>query len=125
MVYILSQSPSSDVSSISLCSQLNGSCFSHCALVVIDLVNSYQWALIELCRKPEKQQRLRDELLQAGSSDPTYDQLWSGLPYLDAVAHEVLRLHPPVGQTTRVVRAFDPIICIGTPKEYYRQLRTT
>ncbi|PPQ76663.1 hypothetical protein CVT26_013956 [Gymnopilus dilepis] len=68
-----------------------------------------QWALIELCRKPEKQQRLRDELLQAGSSDPTYDRLWSGLPYLDAVAHEILRLHPPVGQTTRVATEDDVI----------------
>jgi cytochrome P450 len=63
-----------------------------------------QWALIELCRKPEKQQKLREELAQFVGSDPTFDQLSTGLPYLDAISQEVLRLHPPVHETTRVVR---------------------
>jgi cytochrome P450 len=30
------------------------------------------------------------------------------LPYLDAVVHEILRLHPPVGITTRVVCCLQP-----------------
>jgi len=63
-----------------------------------------QWALIELCRKPEKQQKLRDELSQFSGTDPSFDQLSTGLPYLDAVVQEVLRLHPPVTETTRIVR---------------------
>ena len=49
------------------------------------------------------QTKLRNELLDHGA-DPTYDQLTSGLPYLDAVVHEVLRIHPPVIEITRVVR---------------------
>ena len=64
-----------------------------------------QWALIELCKKPDKQQKLREELSQFSGTNPTFDQLSSGLlPYLDAVTQEVLRLHPPIHETTRVVR---------------------
>ena len=49
------------------------------------------------------QTKLRNELLEH-DADPTYDQLSNGLFYLDAVAHEVLRLHPPAGEIIRVVR---------------------
>ena len=62
-----------------------------------------QWALIELARNPEKQRKLREELRVFATSDPTWDQLTSGLPYLDAVVHETLRLHPPVEELVRVV----------------------
>ncbi|KAF8878007.1 cytochrome P450 [Gymnopilus junonius] len=75
---------------------------------------SLTWALIELCRKPEKQQKLREELSQFVGSDPTFDQLSTGLPYLDAVVQEVLRLHPPVTETTRVA-AEDDIIPFSIP----------
>ncbi|KAF8166821.1 cytochrome P450 [Pholiota molesta] len=68
---------------------------------------SLTWALIELCRKPEKQQKLREELAQFVGSDPTFDQLSTGLPYLDAISQEVLRLHPPVYETTRVATEDD------------------
>jgi hypothetical protein len=61
-----------------------------------------QWALIELSRHPNVQTRLREELLAFGT-DPTYDQLKASLPYLDAVIHEILRLHPPVREFTRLV----------------------
>ena len=61
-----------------------------------------QWALIELSRNPETQIKLRNELLEHGS-DPTYDQLANGFPYLDAVVHEILRMHAPVRETTRIV----------------------
>ncbi|KAF8878006.1 cytochrome P450 [Gymnopilus junonius] len=71
------------------------------------------WALIELCRRPEKQQKLRQELAQLLSEgsdpDPSFDQLSTGLPYLDAVTLEVLRLHPPVAATTRVATEDDVI----------------
>lgn len=53
---------------------------------------------------PEKQDKLRKELLAfANGEDTTYDQLMNELPYLDAVLRETLRVHPPVEQNTRVV----------------------
>lgn len=62
-----------------------------------------QWCLLELCKQPDIQQKLREELLQFSPEDPTWDQFMNSLPYLDAVVHETLRLHPPLGETTRVV----------------------
>ena len=62
-----------------------------------------QWALLELSRNQDVQTKLRNELLEHGA-DPTYDQLSNGLPYLDVVVHEVLRVHPPLVEITRVVR---------------------
>jgi cytochrome P450 len=59
--------------------------------------------LIELARNPEKQTKLREELLEFGVGDPTWDQLVSGLPYLDAVVQEILRLHPPLADSSREV----------------------
>jgi hypothetical protein len=37
------------------------------------------------------------------SSDPTFDELSQGLPMLDAMVHETLRLHPAVPETVRMV----------------------
>ncbi|KAG6849383.1 hypothetical protein H0H93_008938 [Arthromyces matolae] len=48
------------------------------------------------------------------TTDPTWEQLVSDLPYLDAIAHEVLRLHPPVTDTNRIA-AEDDIIPLSTP----------
>jgi cytochrome P450 len=66
---------------------------------------TFQWALIELAKQPDKQTKLREELVKFGPMDPTWDQLASvsDLPYLDAVVLEILRLHPPVTETTREV----------------------
>ena len=61
-----------------------------------------QWALIELSQHPDVQTRLREELLAFGP-DPTYDQLKANLPYLDAIVHEILRIHPPIREFTRIV----------------------
>lgn len=47
---------------------------------------------------------LREELRQYSHTDPTWEQLSSELPYLDAVVHETLRMHPPVEEISRVVR---------------------
>ncbi|KAG1780536.1 cytochrome P450 [Suillus placidus] len=74
---------------------------------------SLTWALIELSRHPDVQTRLREELLAFGA-DPTYDQLKANLPYLDAIVHEVLRLHPPVGEFTRLAAA-DDVIPLSEP----------
>ncbi|KAG2085843.1 cytochrome P450 [Suillus cothurnatus] len=74
---------------------------------------SLTWALIELSRHPNVQTCLREELLAFGS-DPTYDQLKASLPYLDAVVHEILRLHPPLGEFIRLAAA-DDIIPLSEP----------
>ncbi|KAJ7598471.1 cytochrome P450 [Mycena floridula] len=77
---------------------------------------SMTWCLIELARAQEKQERLRKELLNLGSNDPTYDQLSSAttLPYFDAVVHEILRLHPAVSETNRRCNEND-IVPLSTP----------
>jgi 7-keto-8-aminopelargonate synthetase-like enzyme len=47
------------------------------------------WALRELARHPEKQQKLREEVSQIrGSEEPSYDDYSSKFPYLDAVVRE-------------------------------------
>ncbi|KAF8344577.1 cytochrome P450 [Amanita rubescens] len=78
---------------------------------------SLSWALVELARNPEIQGKLREELQREFlSSDPTWDQLTSGLPYLDAVVHETLRLHPPVEELVRVAME-DDVIPLSAPIE--------
>ncbi|KIM68473.1 hypothetical protein SCLCIDRAFT_1209288 [Scleroderma citrinum Foug A] len=71
------------------------------------------WALIELARNPSIQSKLREELLAFGV-DPTYDQFNNGLPYLDGVVHETLRLRPPLTAFTRVAIE-DDVIPISEP----------
>ncbi|KAF9032821.1 cytochrome P450 [Hymenopellis radicata] len=73
-----------------------------------------RWCLIELCRQQELQDRLREELSQFSTSDPTYEQLNTGLPYLDAIVHETLRTHPPVEESPRVA-AEDDFIPLSSP----------
>jgi cytochrome P450 len=75
---------------------------------------SLTWALIELARQLELQQKLREELQRFSSSDPTWDQMKSELPLLDAVVHETLRLHPPLRLITRVA-ADDDIVPLSAP----------
>ncbi|KAJ7916333.1 cytochrome P450, partial [Mycena leptocephala] len=74
-----------------------------------DGTNQCSWALIELARNPEMQDKLRKDLARFGGADPTWDQLVSELPYLDATVHEVLRLHPPVTETLRQAAQDDVI----------------
>lgn len=57
---------------------------------------------MELAWHPETQDKLRKELDQLGA-DPTWDQLVYDLPFLNATVLEVLRLHPVVPETERVV----------------------
>jgi hypothetical protein len=74
------------------------------------------WSIIELCRYPSLQERLRTELLAGfpGSEDPTHDDLTNNLPLLDAFVHEVLRLHPGVPETFRTVILFPrPLSCLS------------
>ncbi|KAL1718549.1 cytochrome P450 [Schizophyllum commune] len=77
---------------------------------------THQWALIELSKNPDVQQKLRDELAGLGTQDATWEQFTNGLPYLEAVTLETLRLHPSVAITTRVASQ-DDIIPLSAPVE--------
>ncbi|KAI6131615.1 cytochrome P450 [Pisolithus croceorrhizus] len=71
------------------------------------------WALLELAWNPNIQSKLRRELLAFGE-EPTYGQQQHSLPYLDAVLHETLRVHPAVTEFDRVA-AEDDIIPLSEP----------
>ncbi|KAJ6562221.1 cytochrome P450 [Mycena capillaripes] len=73
---------------------------------------SLTWAMIELAKRPEKQAKLREELIKFGRADPTWDELVSGLPYLDSVVLEILRMHPPVTETMREAMV-DDVVPLG------------
>ncbi|EIW82555.1 cytochrome P450 [Coniophora puteana RWD-64-598 SS2] len=75
---------------------------------------SLSWALAELSQHKDVQNNLRDELSQFTNKDPTYEQLTHGLPYLDAVILETLRLHGPVPETARVAME-DDVITLSDP----------
>jgi len=65
------------------------------------------------------QAKLREELLAqfpSGTPDPTWDQLTNteSLPYLDALVHEVLRLHPALDTTIRTANS-DDILPLTNP----------
>ncbi|KAI6015903.1 cytochrome P450 [Pisolithus microcarpus] len=74
---------------------------------------SLTWALLELARNPDIQTKLREELL-AFPGEANYDQLSSKLPYLDAVVHEILRIHSPVIELSRVATE-DDVIPLSDP----------
>ena len=62
------------------------------------------WTSFELARRPDIQERLRDEILQVIKSpldEVDYDAIMS-LKYLDAVMHESLRRYPPVVTIDRI-----------------------
>jgi len=67
------------------------------------------WILVELCKHRDVQAKLRAELSQLPSEEVDYGQLTS-LPYLDAVVHEILRLHPAIPELTRIVS----LVCSST-----------
>ena len=71
------------------------------------------WALFALTQSPEVQDKLRDQLLSVGTDNPTMDEL-NGLPYLDAVVRETLRVHAPVPSTMRVATE-DDILPLNEP----------
>ncbi|KAJ6568241.1 cytochrome P450 [Mycena vulgaris] len=75
---------------------------------------STQWALIELSMHPEKQERLRAELSSFTTKDPSYEDLTTGLPYLDAIVRETLRMHPVLSESTRVALE-DDILPLSKP----------
>lgn len=64
------------------------------------------WACYELCRSPPVLARLLDELRGLSRLEgPHGAELATGAaPYLEAVCHEALRLHPPLPFLTRMLR---------------------
>ncbi|KAH0830184.1 cytochrome P450 [Lanmaoa asiatica] len=62
---------------------------------------SLAYAIWELARHPDIQSRLREEVVSYLGS-PSYDDLQTKLPYLDAVTREVLRTHPAAPYMERV-----------------------
>lgn len=81
---------------------------------------SMTWALLALCRHPDVQTRLREEvrdhLPPTTDSSPMTAELLDRLPYLHAVCNEVFRLHPPAGLTKRVAVRDTSILGQWVPK---------
>ncbi|KAI6157000.1 cytochrome P450 [Pisolithus tinctorius] len=71
------------------------------------------WALVELARHPDIQTKLREELLSFGG-DPSYDEITTGLPYLDAVVQETLRFRPAAPDLIRQADE-DSVIPLSEP----------
>jgi cytochrome P450 len=71
------------------------------------------WCLYSLTQAPNVQSKLQDEILTVSSDNPSLDELL-GLPYLDAVVRETLRLYAP---TTAVVRVamHDDVLPVSKP----------
>jgi cytochrome P450 len=71
------------------------------------------WALFALTQFPDVQTKLRKELLNVPTENPSMDEL-SALPYLDAFVRETLRVHSPVPSTIRIAMK-DDVIPLSTP----------
>ncbi|KAI6501734.1 hypothetical protein MCOR12_005890 [Pyricularia oryzae] len=70
------------------------------------VAGSLAWGLVELCRRPEMQARLRDEVRSRlpSPADPAAqvgERDFHALPYLQAFCSEVLRFYPSVPATRR------------------------
>ena len=72
------------------------------------------WALYALSQNKEAQTKLREEIYNVSTDNPTMDDL-NGLPYMDAVVRETLRLYPPVGSVGREASKDD---CIPLSKPF-------
>ncbi|THU48764.1 hypothetical protein C4D60_Mb06t02460 [Musa balbisiana] len=55
-----------------------------------------EWAMFELAKNPECQDRLYHEILQVCGSEKVTEEHLPQMPYLNAVFHEALRRHSPV-----------------------------
>lgn len=71
--------------------------------------------MFSLCKHPEIQTKLRNEVSAVQTDHPSFEEL-EALPYLDAVVRETLRVHAPVVGTVRnaskdsVIPLSEPII---------------
>lgn len=82
--------------------------------------SALQWAVYALCKNPNVQTRLRDEiranLPSADDPTPISAAAIDNLPYLHAVCNEVLRFHPSVPTTSRVAVRDTSIVGTHVPK---------
>jgi cytochrome P450 len=69
------------------------------------VASTMAWAMYSLCRNPEAQRKLREEVRERLPSVDSGSGITSGdiesMPYLSAVCSEILRLYPPVPFTIR------------------------
>ena len=72
------------------------------------------WALYALSQNKDAQTKLREEISNISTNNPTMDDL-NGLPYLDAVVRETLRLYPAVVSILRQAGKDD---CIPLSKPF-------
>ncbi|KAE8140281.1 cytochrome P450 [Aspergillus pseudotamarii] len=80
---------------------------------------AFQWMLLELCRFPAVQSRLREELQSYGhvlSITGSSISAMESLPYLRAVVDELLRLHPTVVMTEHEATKDTTIMDTPVPK---------
>ena len=78
------------------------------------------WALHELALHPAEQDALRNEVSASGS-EPTFDELHTGLPFLEAVVNETLRVHPVVPQLHREAAQDTLLPLAPLPKSSFKQ----
>ena len=71
------------------------------------------WCLYALCKRPELQNKLREELLTVPTDTPTMEEL-NALPFLDLIVRETLRLYAPVTITSRVA-VHDDVLPLSEP----------
>ena len=72
------------------------------------------WALYALSQNKDAQTKLREEIYNISTDNPTMDDL-NGLPYMDAVVRETLRLYPAVAGILREAAKDD---CIPLSKPF-------
>ncbi|KAJ7705385.1 cytochrome P450 [Mycena rosella] len=85
-----------------------------CAQINVLLLGGYE-TTSELARNSDMQSKLREEILRVGR-DPTYEELTTSLPFLDAFVCEVLRMYPALGAQDRMA-AEDDVLPLSAPIE--------
>jgi cytochrome P450 len=72
------------------------------------------WALYALSQNKDAQRKLREEISNVSTDNPTMDDL-NGLPYMEAVVRETLRLYSPLASVQREAMKDD---CIPLSKPF-------
>ncbi|KAK1146295.1 hypothetical protein N8T08_003082 [Aspergillus melleus] len=81
-----------------------------------------QWVIYALCKHPDVQIRLRDEVrsnlpsISINDPDPLSASTLDALPYLSAVCNEVMRFYPSVPSTVRIADRDTTLVNTHIPK---------
>ncbi|EYE95192.1 cytochrome P450 [Aspergillus ruber CBS 135680] len=84
-----------------------------------------QWAIYALCKHPDIQSRLREEIrtslpsISSASLAPLSAATLDSLPYLNAVCNEVIRFYPSVPATVRIASRDTTITGVPIPKDTF------